>query len=83
MSAVLDRDGDNPRIQCSRCGQWSRLYKNEEQNHFPGCIDLPDGTLVEIYWDVCGKCGKLLDSIMKDLVFAYQAGQSNKHREDM
>jgi hypothetical protein len=68
---------DNPRMQCNRCGKWYRLYKNEEQWMWPGCIS--GDIYVEIYHNICGTCLQELDAHKKDLELAYKAGleQSN------
>lgn len=80
MSNILDRESGNPRIQCDRCGQWSRLNKADgEQNHFPGYIEDAEGNYVEIYWDACLRCVEALDAMKKDLTLAYEAGRSHPH----
>jgi uncharacterized protein YcgI (DUF1989 family) len=59
-----DKASNNPRLQCSVCGKWKRLYRHGKDEHgthqtfYGGCQATENDHLAGDGMDVCHECCK-------------------------
>ena len=70
---MRDKNSNNPRIQCSKCGRWMRLHSSEAktntemisgQRFFP-CYKTKNDVEIEAIGDVCVRCMRQLPEYPK------------------